>query len=415
MAVSKTLAIIGSGISGLGLAYYLMDKYELKIFEKENYAGGHSHTVDVQEDGQVLPVDTGFIVFNKVTYPLLLELFETLKVPYHKSDMSFSFYNEDNNLQYHGSSLSGLFAQRKNLLRPSYYAFLLEINRFNKNAPKHLPELKPNISLKEYLEKEKYSPDFINHFLIPMSSAVWSTPPDLMLGFPAATLIRFFYNHGFLGLNTQYQWYTVTGGSKTYVNLLRKEIQKRQGRDVFLNTPVTKVETDGKKVKVFTHKKKEVFDKVVLACHAPEALSLLAKPSPLQKKVLSAFRYQPNLAILHTDETVMPPLKRIWCSWNYKRKATVTSTVYWMNRLQKLPTEINYFVSINEYRKISPQKIIKKIEYEHPLFDTKAIVEQSNLPKLNEKGPVYFCGAYFRYGFHEDGLWSAKVLSERLL
>ncbi|MCS6984302.1 MAG: FAD-dependent oxidoreductase [Leptospiraceae bacterium] len=413
--MKPSLAIVGSGISGLGCAYYLKDKYNIKIYEKEDYAGGHSNTVDVREKEKTLPIDTGFIVFNKITYPLLVQLFEELGVSYQESDMSFSFYHEDSQLQYHGSSLNGLFAQRINLLRPAYYRFLLEIHRFNQQAPKHLPELSPEITLGDYLKRERYSSDFIEYFLIPMGSAVWSTPAELMFSFPASTLIRFFHNHGFLGLNTQYQWYTIQGGSREYVRLLREAIAKKQGRDVFLKTPVRHIESDGKKIKLYIKNKSELFDKVILACHAPDALKIIKKPSPLQQELLSAFRYHKNLAVLHHDESVMPPLKRIWCSWNYRRKGNLTSTVYYMNRLQKLKTQINYFVSINDYRKISPAKIIKTIEYEHPLFDSKAILYQNRLHELNKKGPIFFCGAYFRYGFHEDGLWSAKVLSERLL
>ncbi len=413
--MKETLAIIGSGISGLGSAWYLRNHYQLKVYEKLNYVGGHTNTVDIPLANGSLPVDTGFIVFNKVTYPLLLQLFSELEVPFQKSDMSFALHNLDTGLQYNGSSLGGLFAQRKNLFRPSYYRFLLEINRFNTNAPVHLESLSPDFSLADYIRREKHTQSFVNNFLVPMASAVWSTPPDTMLNFPAATLIRFFLNHGFLGLNTQHQWYTVTGGSREYVQKIRKAILAAQHPDIFLETPAISVATDGRKVKVKTSQGEEIFDKVIIACHAPDALNLLSDPDPEQRKILSAFKYQKNIALLHSDESVMPSLRKVWSSWNYRIAGNQTSTVYWMNRLQSLSSDKNYFVSINEFLPVNPSMVIRSIEYEHPIFDTKAILNQPALRKLNERGPIYFAGAYFRYGFHEDGLLSAFELKERLL
>ncbi|RME91994.1 MAG: NADP transhydrogenase subunit alpha [Candidatus Hydrogenedentota bacterium] len=413
--MKETLAIVGSGISGMGSAYLLRHDYDLKVYEKESYVGGHTNTVEVREGAHTLPVDTGFIVFNKVTYPNLLQLFDELGVPYEKSNMSFSFHNLVTGLQYNGSNLNGLFAQRKNIFRPKYYRFLLEINRFNESAPEHLRNLSPKVTLEEYIRQQNFSEAFVMNFLVPMASAVWSTPAEDMLKFPAITLIRFFHNHGFLGMTTQHTWYTVTGGSRVYMNKIREKIKEAQHPDVFTNLPVTKITTDGRKVKVFTGNAYEVFDKVIVAAHAPDALRILENPTNDERKVLSAFRYTRNIATLHSDESVMPPLRRIWSSWNYRTRQDKSSTVYWMNKLQNIKSDNNYFVSINEFLPVAAEKIHKTIVYEHPLFDTRAIEMQPSLRKLNLEGPVYFTGAYFRYGFHEDGYLSAVELCRSLV
>lgn len=413
--MKETLAIVGSGISGMGSAYLLRHDYDLKVYEKQSYVGGHTNTVEVREGAHTLPVDTGFIVFNKVTYPNLLQLFDDLGVPYEKSNMSFSFHNLDTGLQYNGSNLNGLFAQRKNIFRPKYYRFLLEINRFNESAPEHLRNLSPKVTLEEYIRQQNFSEAFVMNFLVPMASAVWSTPAEDMLKFPAITLIRFFHNHGFLGMTTQHTWYTVTGGSRVYMNKIREKIKEAQHPDVFTNLPVTKIATDGRKVKVFTGNAYEIFDKVIVAAHAPDALRILENPTHDQRKVLSAFRYTRNIATLHSDESVMPPLRRIWSSWNYRTRQGKASTVYWMNKLQNIKSDKNYFVSINEFLPLAAEKIQKTIVYEHPLFDTRAIEMQPSLRKLNLEGPVYFVGAYARYGFHEDGYLSAVELCRSLV
>lgn len=412
------LAIVGTGIAGMGCAHFLQNDFDLTIFEKGDYIGGHTNTVFVKEEGETLPIDTGFIVFNHVTYPNLKRLFEELKVPTKKTSMSFSVQHVPEGLEYCGSGLDGLFAQRKNLFNIRFLRLLLNINRFNEEAPKILENQKyKEYSLARFIQEEGYHPDLLRYYLVPMSSAVWSTPDDLMSEFPAYSLVRFFLNHGFLGLNTQHQWYTVDGGSIEYVKRLVKPIRNR----FRIKSPVLGVEpVSGGKVKILQKgRRPEIFDKVILACHADTSLSLLQKPSPLQKELLSQFEYQENIATLHTDSSVMPKTKKTWSSWNYRMDEIGgrirPHTVYWMNSLQDVSKKGNYYVSIGDPGKVSPEKIIRAIRYEHPLFHVGSLLAQERLSDLNRKGPIYFCGSYFRYGFHEDALWSARNLSESLL
>ncbi|EQA35966.1 NAD(P)-binding Rossmann-like domain protein [Leptospira inadai serovar Lyme str. 10] len=412
------LAIIGSGVAGLGCAHFLKDEFRLTIFEKADYIGGHSNTVMVDEGGNSIPIDTGFIVFNHVTYPNLRRLFEDLKVPTKKTSMSFSVQHVPERLEFCGSGLNGLFAQRKNLINFRFLRLLLNINRFNSEAPAILDDPKyMDYSLDRYIREEGYHPDILQYYLVPMSSAVWSTPQESILEFPAYSLVRFFLNHGFLGLNTQHQWYTVEGGSKEYVKRLTAPI-----KEAFrLKTPVIGVEpTTSGKVKVFLKGgKTETFDKVILASHADTSLKLLKKPTSLQKELLSQFSYQRNIATLHTDDSVMPRKKSTWSSWNYRMDSIAGKirphTIYWMNSLQDVSKKKNYYVSIGDPGKVISKKIIREIEYEHPLFHVGSLKAQRRLSTLNEGGPIYFCGSYFRYGFHEDAFWSAKILSEALL
>ena len=413
--MKKKLAIIGSGIAGLGSAYYLSKEYDVTLFEKSDHLGGHTNTATVFEENRPLNIDMGFIVFNKQTYPNLIKLFDRLNVEYEPSNMSFGVYNKSENFQYAGNSIGTLFAQRQNLLRPRYWRFLLEMNRFNKRAPLQLRTEQVNKPLAEYLSEENYSNDFILNFIIPMGSAVWSTPIHKMLKFPAKTLIQFFYNHGFLGLDTQFQWLTVTGGSKNYI----QNILKNSNFKYKINCKVYEVERIANRVIVKTEQGNFSFNKVVLAAHADQALFLLKNPSKREKHLLSNFKYEKNQAVLHTDSSVMPPLKKIWSSWNYKIKKTDSnfrsSTTYYMNSLQNLKTKNHYFVSINEFDEIDPKKILRIISYEHPIFNMKAIEAQKWLAELNENDHIYFCGSYFKYGFHEDALKSALDISNKLL
>lgn len=416
--MKQKLAIIGTGIAGMGCAHHLQDAYDLRIFEKNDYVGGHTNTVSLDEDGTAVHVDTGFMVFNKVTYPNLCRLFETLKVPVMKTEMSFSVQFKPEGLEYCGSGINGLFAQRKNLIKPSFYRLLGEIARFNRTSPQILHDpFYADYSLSHYAEAHGFSPDFLNKYLIPMSSAVWSTPMDKMLDFPIVTLVRFFYNHGFLGLNTQHQWYTVKNGSQSYRELLIAPFRDR----ISCNSGVRSVvkNTGGAEV-ILKNGEKHQFDLVIFACHADEALKMLEEPDKDQQRLLSCFVYEKNTATLHVDGWVMPQNRRAWSSWNYAIGAgsggkLIPSTVYWMNKLQDVSRKENYFVSINApENSIDPDKIRKTIHYEHPLFNLRAIRAQQDLPLLNENGPLYFCGSYFKYGFHEDAYTSALELSTRL-
>ncbi len=415
--MKPTLAIIGTGIAGMGSAHFLKDDFDLTIHEKNDYVGGHTNTITVDEEGKDIYIDTGFMVFNHVTYPFLTRLFKELNVPTKKTDMSFSVQHCPSRLEFCGSGLGGLFAQRRNLFSIRHIKMLSQIARFNRESLKILDDPRyDEYSLGRYMKEEGYGEDMLWKYLIPMSSAVWSTPMDLMLEFPAKTLVRFFFNHGFLGLNTQHQWYTVVNGSKSYRDIIIRPFADR----IMTNNPAVKVEKEGKKALVTAKDgSKKSYDKVVFACHGDEALSLLGNPSEDESRLLRNFKYQENTAILHTDDSVMPRTKRAWSSWNYrieeKQGKLLPSTVYWMNSLQQVSQKRNYFVSINDPENIDDKKIIKKIVYAHPLFDVFGVKAQGELQNLNENGPLYYCGSYFRYGFHEDALMSAVYLCRKLL
>jgi predicted NAD/FAD-binding protein len=411
------IAVVGTGIAGMACGHYLQKKADIYFYEKNNYAGGHTNTITIDEDGKEINIDTGFMVFNHVTYPLLIKLFAELNIPSYKTDMSFSVQYKPANLEYCGSGLNGLFAQRKNIFNLRHIQMLKQIGRFNDESVKDLENTKyAKHSIKEYVLEKGFGEDMLQRYLIPMSAAVWSTPMDKMLDFHAQTLIRFFYNHGFLGLNTQHQWYTITNGSKTYRDIIMKPFKDK----LRLNDPVDKVSRKNNKAIIRTKSGTETeYDKVIIASHGDEALALLDEPTAEEKNLLSKFLYQKNKTVLHTDTSVMPKTKKAWSSWNYRMEEKDgklhASTIYWMNSLQNISKKTNYFVSLNDPGNIDEKKIRKVIDYEHPLFDMHTAKAQPELPGLNEKGPVYFCGSYFRFGFHEDALFSAVSLCEKLL
>ena len=410
-------AIIGTGIAGMGCAHFLHPQDELTIYEQNDYAGGHTNTVTVDEDGTPVYVDTGFMVFNFVTYPNLCRLFEEIKAPIKKTDMSFSVQHMPSGLAYSGSSLNHLFAQRKNIFNLRYIKMLAQIGRFNKESIRILDDPKyANYSIGQYVKEFGFGEDMLWKYLVPMSSAVWSTPMEQMLDFPAVTLIRFFLNHGFLGLDTQHQWYTLEKGSQSYRELLIKPFKDR----IHVNRKaISVIRKDGKVIVKASDGSEEQFDRVIIAAHGDQALAMLAAPTAAEQRLLSNFKYQYNKAVLHTDERIMPKTKLAWSSWNYRIKAhndsLVPSTIYWMNRLQGVSDKKNYFVSINPHDDLDEHKILMELDYEHPLFDVPAIKAQAELQTLNESGPVYFCGSYFRYGFHEDAFASAVALCGHLL
>ena len=410
----KRLAIIGTGIAGLGCAHFLHRRYALTLYEKNDHAGGHANTVMVAEPQRTVPVDTGFMVFNRVTYPNLTRLFEDLGVAVKPTDMSFSVTHRPTGLEYCGSSLNHLFAQRINLLRPRFWKMILQINRFNTEAVAALAaERYQNHTLGDYVRERGYGEDFLQLYLVPMSSAVWSTPPDRMLEFPAVTLLRFFHNHGFLGLHTQHPWLTVVNGAKAYVERLTAPFRNT----IRLARGAASVCRVGGRVRVTdVTGQAESYDQVILASHADESLRLLADADERERAVLGEFQYQAISALLHTDASVMPKNRRCWAAWNYRMAAgRPPSTIYWMNRLQDVSDRRNYFVSINGDDSVNPNEVLKRIHYEHPVFSLGAIRAQVELPRLNERmNHVFFCGSYFRYGFHEDAFTSALELCRRL-
>ena len=414
------IAIIGSGISGLGCAWFLDRKHELTIFEADTHIGGHSNTVTVKEGAQSIPIDTGFMVYNDATYPNLIRLFKHLGVPTKPTSMSFSVHHGPSGVEWNGDGLYALFAQRKNLFNLRHWRFLLQLHRFNKEAVTALNEPKwHSMSLGEYVDTRGYGKHFLERYLIPMSSAVWSTPPDKMLHFPAITLLRFWYNHGFLGLSGQHPWRTVEGGSREYVKRLTGAIQAR----IHTQTPVKRVQRSNGKVLIETEPYGiQSFDRVILATHAPQALQLLEAPTSLERAVLAPFCYQPNRVKLHTNTRVMPKTRRCWASWNYRTEGNAnnarSSIHYWMNNLQGVSQNQHYFVSLNCDASIPEDDCLKKLDYEHPLFNLEAIKAQERIEELNDPGHAtgtFFCGAWTRYGFHEDGLLSAVNLCRTIL
>ena len=409
----ESIAIVGSGISGLGCAHFLHQRYDLTIFEAGEHIGGHSNTVGVNENGREVPVDTGFMVYNEVTYPHLTRLFKELNVPTKATVMSFSVQHGPSGVEWNGGGFNQLFAQRKNLFSLRHWKFLMQLNRFNSEAVAALEDPRyQTMTLEDYVAARGYGQDFIERYLVPMGGAVWSTPPDKMLKFPAITLLRFWHNHGFLGLDTQHPWRTVDGGSREYVKRLIVPFEER----IHLKTPVKSVRRLVDGVEITTDKfGPQRFDKVIMAAHADQSLRLLSDATPQETDVLSRFKYQANKTHLHSNAKFMPKTKLCWAAWNYKSNSeNDTTTHYWMNELQGCSDKVNYFVSLNA--EVPPADVHKTIDYEHPLFDLPAIAAQTEVPALNEpNGRTFFAGAWTRFGFHEDGLLSAVNVCEKLL
>jgi predicted NAD/FAD-binding protein len=404
------IAVIGSGISGLVCAYLLCGEHEITVFEAEDYIGGHTHTIDVERSGKIYAVDTGFIVFNEKTYPNFLKLLKRLGVSWQPSRMSFSVTSEKSGLEYSPSSLNSLFAQRRNLVRSAFYRMVLDIFRFKRRSPRMLREEGNDTALGEYLKAEGYSKAFIDDFIIPMGAAIWSADPDQFWGFPARFFVRFFDNHGFLKVTNQPQWLVIKGGSRNYVRELTRGFRDR----IRLSCPVKKVVRHKERVEVFHEAGgPEHFDHVVMATHSDQALNLLADPSEAEAQILGAMPYQENVAVLHTDETVLPNKKTCWASWNYhvpKGKTGRVAVTYDMNILQTLRAPVEFCVSLNHPRAIDADLVIDRMVYHHPVYTLEGLRAQRRCEEINSRNRTSFCGAYWGYGFHEDGVKSALAV-----
>ena len=412
------LAIVGTGIAGMTAAHLLHDEHDLTIYEAGEYIGGHTNTVEVEREGMTYAVDTGFIVFNDWTYPNFIGLLDRLGVASQPSDMSFSVRCEDTGLEYNGTSLNRLFAQRRNLLRPSFYRMIRDILRFNRESVKLLDEPGPGPSLGAYLEQNRYSPPFIRNYIIPMAGAIWSAGPSAIWRYPARYLVQFFKNHGMLSVDARPTWRVITGGSQRYVEKLVRPFRER----IRLQSPVEAIIRDSHCVEVRSHDRAGTshtarFDGVVLACHSDQALALLSDPSPLERDILGAIRYQANEAILHTDQSLLPRRRRAWAAWNYHLLPTPADRVlvtYHMNTLQRLRASCDFCVTLNRPDAIDPAQILKRITYHHPVFTPEAIAAQQRHREINGQRRTWYCGAYWGFGFHEDGVKSAMMACESL-
>jgi len=408
------IAVVGSGISGISAAYYLSKKHHVDLFEREDYFGGHSYTIDVLMNEKKVSVDIGFIVFNQKTYPNLINFFKENEIAIEKSDMSFSVDVKDTNFEYCGRGLKGIFSNKSNLLNPKFLRMFFDIISFYKSCDK-IKEFQKKITLGEFIKKEKLSKSFIDYHLIPMVSAIWSMPPYQASQMPLNFFLKFFQNHGLFKLKNRPQWYTVSNRSKTYVN---KVLSKISG-EYFKNYKINKIKRISTGVQVYYGGSNEFFDydKVVVATHADEALSLIDNPLEEEKSILSNFSYKENLAIIHIDESVMPKNKNVWASWNScvnKKNLEINSLTYWLNILQNLKCDQNIFLTLNPSIEIPENKILKKVKFTHPYFNQTALDYQKKLDVLQNKKNILFCGSYFGYGFHEDGIKSSIEMIKTL-
>ena len=400
------IAIIGTGISGLTSAYLLSKKHDLTIYEKNNYIGGHTHTHKVKDNNQFLNIDSGFIVYNENTYPNFIKLLDMINVKRQHTDMGFSVKSSKIDFEYAGNSLNSIFSKKTNLLNLSFLKMIYDIIRFNKLSNKELNSNNLDLTLKEYLKNNTFSKYFINNYIIPMGSAIWSTSPKLMLDMPAYFFIRFFKNHGLLQITNRPQWWVIKNGSKQYVKKLIKNFKD----NIKLNTTIKSIKRINNKVHIQLDNDVEIFDKVVIATHSDQALQLLNKPTNDEKNILNSIKYQKNIALMHTDHTILPKRKLAWSSWNYlinKNKNDLVTLTYNMNILQSLKSDTTFCVTINNTKNLDKSKIIKEIVYHHPLFTSNSVKAQAKKDDICGMNNTYYCGAYWGYGFHEDGVKSA--------
>ena len=411
------IAVIGSGISGLSSAYYLSKKHKVDLFEKQDRFGGHSYTLDIKlNDKEKVAVDIGFMVFNKVTYPNLINFFKENEIEIEKSDMSFSVTVKGTNIEYCGKGLNGIFSNKLNIFNYKFVKMFFEIINFYKKCENLDPNtLENNITLGEYLQKNNKTNFFIDYHIIPMVSAIWSMPPYEASQMPLSFFLNFFKNHGLFKLKNRPQWFTVTNRSKTYVNKILLNISG----EYYKNYEINKIIRDNNGVKVYYGSESEFFtyDKVVLASHADESLKIISDATDQEKQILNNFKYRKNIAIIHSDESSMPKNKKAWCSWNSsldRNNRENSSVTYWLNQLQNLKINKNIFLTINPFFKIDPNKIYNEINFSHPYYDENALKNQSKLNSIQNKNNTLFAGSYFGYGFHEDGIKSSIEMLKTL-
>ena len=408
------LAIIGSGISGLTAGHLLNRKHDISIFEANDYIGGHTHTHNLKVRNRDYLIDTGFIVYNERTYPSFIKLLDQLGVERQLSTMGFSVKSTSEDYEYSGESINSLFAKRSNIFRLSFLKMLYEMYKFGKEADSNGLGLNASTTLGEYLKEKKYSKEFIHYFITPMGAAIWSTPANKVLEMPAYFFIKFFYNHGMLEISNRPNWWVIKNGSFQYISKIIKGFEEK----IYLSSPIKKVVRTGDGVELFFVKndKKLNFDAVIFATHSDQALSLLESPSDLEMEILKSFPYQKNEVLLHTDATVLPKRKLAWASWNYRLDADPSAPVvltYNMNILQSIQSDQTFCVTLNDHDSVDQRKVIKKISYDHPLFTVDAIAAQKRKHEISGINNTYYCGAYWRNGFHEDGVVSALDVCEQ--
>ena len=408
------IAIIGSGISGLTAAYLLNHDHEITLYEANDHIGGHTHTHDIEIEGKIWAVDSGFIVYNERTYPNFIRILDELGVERKPTRMGFSVKSVSNDLEYAGHSLDGLFSQRRNLIRPSFWRMIKSILRFKKESEEQLNELPLDMTIGSFLEKNHYPSEFIEHFIIPMGAAIWSTMPNMMTEIPAVFFIRFFQNHGILAIKDKPTWWVINGGSKNYVKKMTAGFTDR----IMVSTPVKRVKrNDSIEIIAGSPQHMTRFDAVVFACHSDQALALLADPSYAENEILRAITYQKNDVLLHTDHSVLPRRRKAWSSWNYQLDSDPERPValtYNMNILQGLESSVTFCVTLNDPEAVSPDRIIKEITYHHPLITVESISAQKRKNEISGVNNTYYCGAYWHNGFHEDGVVSAMDACELL-
>lgn len=413
----QRIAVVGSGISGLSAAWLLSRAHDVTLYERDGRLGGHANTVEVPgTDGRPVAIDTGFIVFNEATYPNFCAMLDHLGVASHATEMSFAVSLDGGRLEYSGTSLGGLFAQRRNLLSPRFWSMLQDLLRFYRSATRDAEDLRSqSISLGDYLDAGRYGRAFRDDHLLPMAGAIWSAPCAEILSYPASAFIRFHDNHGLLKLSGRPAWRTVVGGSRSYVAALRQDF----AGEICTGMPIARIRRTADGVILDGEQGwSRPFDQVVIATHAKEALAMLAEPTAEERELLGAFRYSQNLAVLHTDEALMPRRRAAWSSWNHIGERAAQdgpcAVTYWMNRLQQLPPDRQYFVTLNPPKAPREGTVLREEMYEHPLFDAAAITAQQRLWSLQGVRRTWFCGAHFGAGFHEDGLQAGLAAAEDL-